>query len=874
MFAIEIDGAFLEQRNDQKIRLKTRGQLFFRDFVAAGYTYPLNIPYTPTNARLMRYYDRIANVRDIEPIPCRVWLGGNFWRTGLVQYRRYDNGYDIDVQIPEDESILSLRKVSTKDLTDTYSFALFGADQAGLDALIESYYGTIEDTDVVLPPVRNTGKFAGRKETFLNADTSLPLNNNLRPVRDFTNTYNYSVGHPTYEVYFNDLTPMPYLVRVFEKMMALVGRTLTGDVIADPEVRQQVVLNNLHVCVLIQEDGVLEINVPVEYYTVKLADMLPEFTGLEFLLRMMRRYNAVPLFEGGNIRFRSLNDILSDPRFDDLTEWMEPRAQMELEKTTGLRLTELKEPLDKQRGTAVKFDPARIIGTVSTVSALSGLTPQSGDLALVAVTNKLYRYSTEVGFTYGWSELGDYFPEFSVGTDPKALDVGVGFTSMWRGNRENATNAWVVPNMQMVLHDPYGDIHSLGINPTEQLRLLFCRGQQFDAGGYTYLMATNDNRLHDGTTIPGVSQRELLDGDGGIYNTWYKRWFETLSAGKFITRRLRMPLHKVRTFQWDRKIMLEGNLYLCREMDIELTTTGYGLVNMELLHLGVAGGRTVGEPVVFECVGAGYAPITIRDSGGVVLTTSTGYYSLRNASTGAVLTYATAAGLQSPGAGVYCAFPSDAEGEPTGNMLYFDAVDTLDAATWTGWATLTRLGASTSNLTEVDLRDLVLLEILFLEGPFPDLDLGSNILLQNVNVSGSNLENINLSTLAVMTTLSIGNSIIDSPDLSGNAALVYLTLKMLGTTLDLSVQANLRSIVINGISLVDITLHPSMSLADMKIVGAALDTATVDALCNALDPTVTGAVSNISGGTSAAPTAASAANRAAYIANGNSLITN
>jgi hypothetical protein len=51
----------------------------------------------------------------------------------------------------------------------------------------------------------------------------------------------------------------------------------------------------------------------------------------------------------------------------------------------------------------------------------------------------------------------------------------------------------------------------------------------------------------------------------------------------------------------------------------------------------------------------------------------------------------------------------------------------------------------------------------------------------------------------------------------------------------------------------------------------ALTIASIDALCNALDATATGRSSSISVGDGPAPTAASAANRAAYIANGNTL---
>jgi hypothetical protein len=60
------------------------------------------------------------------------------------------------------------------------------------------------------------------------------------------------------------------------------------------------------------------------------------------------------------------------------------------------------------------------------------------------------------------------------------------------------------------------------------------------------------------------------------------------------------------------------------------------------------------------------------------------------------------------------------------------------------------------------------------------------------------------------------------------------------------------------------------------LAGAQLNEASVDACCNAMDPSLValGNIGDFSGGTSAAPTAASEANRTAYTATGATLLTN
>lgn len=648
--------------------MKLRSQLFFRDFVAQGYTYPIKLPYTPTNAKAMRYYNRIANKLVFDDIECQVYIGGSFWRDAVMKYRGFDAGFDIDIQVPEDPVITALRSISTDDLPDTYTLALLGTDVSEIDTFVYTYVGSIDDNDWIFAPMRNVGKFGGRKEEYYNVEPGV-LTTDTRPVTTRVNSYDLDTSSGTIEVYFCEYTPMPYLMLVFEKMMDLVGKRLTGDVVTDPELRTQVLVNNLTVPIIINtvSGTVNGVFIPADSYgTIALKDMLPQLTGIEFLLRMMRRFNAVPLFRGSTIEFRSFKNILQDQRFDDLTAQMEPRAQLDRE-DVGITLKDLKEELDDARK-IVKYDATKLIASVANVAALGALSADYGDLAKVQLTSAIYKYTASPGLGSEWTFLTFDYSDLTIGNDPKAQDVGVGFVGMHQEESGlDASATWLVPTLDMVMHDPYGDIHNIGANRGSTLRPLFNRGIQEDSNGNPYIFLSNDLKAPDGTALADVTMREALEGEGGIYETWYRAAQEHFSDARVIKRRMRLTTAQIRTWQWERKIMLEGNLYLCREMDVEFTPNGIGLAVLELLRLKVDTLYQIAPPGPFVCAGDGYGSVELLTGGTVNSTTSSGYFTLRKANGDLVTT--ASGGTASPGPGVYCLWASDGPGgNKAGNL--------------------------------------------------------------------------------------------------------------------------------------------------------------------------------------------------------------
>ena len=111
-------------------------------------------------------------------------------------------------------------------------------------------------------------------------------------------------------------------------------------------------------------------------------------------------------------------------------------------------------------------------------------------------------------------------------------------------------------------------------------------------------------------------------------------------------------------------------------------------------------------------------------------------------------------------------------------------------------------------------------------------------------------------------------------DLSSQVSMDYLVLvSPFLRTVDITNSVLIRQVEISA-PLINFYFVAILGFETVIIIGGSLDEATVDAVFNALDPTVTGKFSTIQGGTNAAPTAASLTNRNAYIANGNTITHN
>lgn len=267
--------------------------------------------------------------------------------------------------------------------------------------------------------------------------------------------------------------------------------------------------------------------------------------------------------------------------------------------------------------------------------------------------------------------------------------------------------------------------------------------------------------------------------------------------------------------------------------------------------------------------GVGRGAIIWVSSISLAVTTTTGLATLRYAS-----------GSQSIGSffiptpGAACLWSSDEYGTQIGSVTRINASNGVTFIDVTEFALLERLELYTSGVADLDITANPLLDFLKVEASLmTTIDLSANPLIYFLYLAAP-LTTIDLSAQPLLTTLELLAPPILSLDLSANTSIADLTIQAGINGLDLTGFLALRTLRLTCPSLTTVTIPAAAPLREVKAAGAALDVASVDAICNALTSATTGQHSSIAGGTSAAPTAASLTARNNYIAAGNTLVTN
>lgn len=186
---------------------------------------------------------------------------------------------------------------------------------------------------------------------------------------------------------------------------------------------------------------------------------------------------------------------------------------------------------------------------------------------------------------------------------------------------------------------------------------------------------------------------------------------------------------------------------------------------------------------------------------------------------------------------------------------------------------LLTLNITGSNIATLDLSANVLLNFLIAEVQCSSIDLTSNTALSicYVKFPGNTL---NITGLAVMDSLNAEFGGIEAIGLSTCVALKTVELTYSGNSLDLTNQPDLNRLTVVSPGMVTVQPHPTSKLRNVLIVGASMSSTSVDLICARLDDTVSGFATNISGGTSASPSALVLASISNYIAAGNSFLSN
>jgi len=594
--ALHVDGEQLDL-GAAKVRLRMQSPLFQPEFIRQSYSYPFTLPWTPTNARIFRHAERLANTENVVELETDVYLGGLFWRSGVLKYRRYRNGYDCDLLIPPDSIITTLgeRMLPSIDLGvwDTETEVL-DDEFANLDDRYTEKTLTIDDTNFVFAPIKN-GLPIGDNHWY-NGDANEVYVPDPVP-EGYVNHYDGSV---TYEwlyhdtvidgVHFSLFTPLPFLRRVLEAVMSTVSTGFTSKLLDEPEFNRMVVVGNLMhlVGVTTNISGT-----PTSFYTVfregawtytmmNVAKTLPDITMIEFLVAIQKRFNGRFIFGPGGCRFLTMNEVLASREMSDYTSLSIPDDDIDIPTLDGYKLSEVEDSADalgSDRDEALDYT---IDATVDSYADLAGLSPTNGDVVRVLSSSTLYRYYS----INGWTKIINYLPSVLQGNEQEQLDIGVALTRMYDGpDFVGGVRNWITPEVEMLMSDHDEDQAGIGLNPLKTVRLLFYRGMQDDSESDSYPLLTNGVQDWAGNTISGAEWTERIEGEGGIHELWYRGPLEVLNNAKRTQRSVRLPLADIIAFDFTKKVAIEGIHYLVDAVDVEFTVASVGIPRLDLVKV-------------------------------------------------------------------------------------------------------------------------------------------------------------------------------------------------------------------------------------------------------------------------------------------------
>ena len=218
-----------------------------------------------------------------------------------------------------------------------------------------------------------------------------------------------------------------------------------------------------------------------------LADMLPDVSAMEIITRLINTFCLFLRYEGKVMKLIPRKTLLGMAP-EDWTDKAEPEPNLDLEDIEGYSLD-----YDRQN------DDTNIANQLQRVDG--------GDEALE--------------FTAGFYTLHEKSEAIAWQTDP-----------------EEDLRTWRLPLINEAGRSDYFDLSN-----APSIRLMFWRGMQPDAEGDNYPLATHGRYDYAGNEVGAYS----LDwqGDGGLYDAWWKEYITLLVTGRTVTVPVRLTMQDI-----------------------------------------------------------------------------------------------------------------------------------------------------------------------------------------------------------------------------------------------------------------------------------------------------------------------------------------
>jgi len=326
--------------------------------------------------------------------------------------------------------------------------------------------------------------------------------------------------------------------------------------------------------------------------TINLKNHLPKLTASEFINTIKDVFGLGVFFDFNSktVEFCFKTDILNSTKYIDLTNFISKKTTTD----TGF-IIEFED--EKTFRLAYKFSDNNEWQSLSEYSDISTQT-SSTTMPIIKNTNQVVKIinsgivyisaANEESGLFEWQKFSHNFAPF--GSEEASNKIEPAFAPVTLAEIAYELNAglhYICPETFLE-----GNSSSFNIEGSEvsTLNLMFYKGKQLTNNSFLYPYATSLKYASDGDVIGNLT---LLPTD--IYNEFHKQWNDFLKNAKNVTVKLQLNtivlMDIIQLFSTQnsynniRKIQLEHQNYIPKQISIILTTTGIKECEAKLLKL-------------------------------------------------------------------------------------------------------------------------------------------------------------------------------------------------------------------------------------------------------------------------------------------------
>ncbi|MEL6140681.1 MAG: hypothetical protein AAFU67_03595 [Bacteroidota bacterium] len=562
-------------------------------------SYSLTVPPTNKNRRLLNRPAELDNPKSfLTESGWIIYHDGRLISSGQLLVE--DAGYEQDIRVTFiggiSGNLSGLKSREVGEFVEDQSFNV-GVETQDVYAYAKEVILDPENYDFMFPTI-NVAEDSGLQPGDNEDDPGVPTRYaffNLYESGRFALSSSVRYGlspvvQPVIE--YSTIAAQPRLHWVMKKMFAAIGYNLTGVFDSDvnsTELKDLLLVTNhtqdRRTRFLTEEPTMEDIELDP---TFRPARMMPKVKGNVLLKKICNRFCWTPFVDEQNRRVRLLanRDLLKDETFVDWTGKVDPRylASRSSQEVPQNFSTPFPKDDAFSEEFVIKVPAGATIQEYQTFSDLNNAPIDFNQVYYVASINEFCTLRGFAGSRRIYQSLGRDLGQTARGQEP--VYTAGATTLLTRTAAQRRSSRWIVldrnywfPAWFMTPDSPLLDGEL-----TSEVILLFYRGLQanrYEQRLYPYASAGRYNV--DQEIVGNLSL--LWNGDGGLFEVWWRDWIELLHRMKPVTYPVRLTSQDLADLDFSKKVLIGQHLYFVRRVRTNLEENGVSQATVDLYKI-------------------------------------------------------------------------------------------------------------------------------------------------------------------------------------------------------------------------------------------------------------------------------------------------